>query len=134
MGRHERMNMSLNVRSLALRVLPPESRLGGFTRDAYRLLTGSRPGIESVLEALALTIDGFFFIQVGANDAVRDDPLKGFVTTYGWRGILIEPVPFIFERLKSQYGDSPNLILENIAIAEQDGETDFYYLEETNDP
>jgi len=126
--------MSINVRSLARRVLPPESTVGGLARDVYRLLNGSRPGIEDVLEALALTIDGLVFIQVGSNDAQRDDPLQRFITSHRWRGIMVEPVPYVFERLKRHYGESPNLILENVAIAERDGDTDFYYLEQANDP
>src|SRR5206468_9762170 len=36
---------------------------------------------------------GFTFIQVGAFDGITKDPLRKYIQTCGWRGILIEPQP-----------------------------------------
>lgn len=64
----------------------------------------------------------FFFIQVGANDGVYDDPIVQTVRRYGWRGLLLEPQPSAFRKLAENYADQPQLILENVAIAATDGE------------
>jgi FkbM family methyltransferase len=61
------------------------------------------------------------FVQVGANDGVFVDPLRPYVLSRGWRGILVEPQPDVFERLKANYAQSADkLIFENVAISSQD--------------
>ena len=58
------------------------------------------------------------FVQVGANDGVFGDPLRPYVLTHGWRGLLVEPQIDVFERLQVNYADcSDRLIFENIAIS-----------------
>jgi FkbM family methyltransferase len=68
----------------------------------------------------------FFFVQVGAHDGLHYDPIRPFVTRYHWRGILVEPQPAIFERLVTHYSGEPQLIFENVAISERDGEQTLY--------
>jgi FkbM family methyltransferase len=69
----------------------------------------------------------FWFIQVGACDGVTSDPIHERVRRGGWRGILVEPQPFEFERLKRNYaGQSDRLIFENLAISEQAGSRMLY--------
>src|SRR5262245_37464793 len=41
-----------------------------------------------------------FFLQVGANDGLMDDPIHFLVRKYGWCGVLLEPDPQLFKRLK----------------------------------
>jgi FkbM family methyltransferase len=43
---------------------------------------------------------------------------------------MVEPVPYIFERLRRNYESVPRVILENAAIADHDGEVPFYHLAE----
>ena len=45
----------------------------------------------------------FFFVQIGANDGFKADPIYLYVRKYGWKGILVEPVSYIFEKLKENY-------------------------------
>ena len=59
----------------------------------------------------------FFFVQIGANDGVLDDPLRDLIIEYHLAGLLIEPLPDFFEKLRKNYKDQPQLIFENIAIA-----------------
>jgi FkbM family methyltransferase len=67
------------------------------------------------------------FIQVGANDGVYDDPLRGYVQRFGWRGLLVEPQPDVFARLVENYRDhADHLIFENIAISPVDREVSLY--------
>ena len=73
-----------------------------------------------------------FFLQVGANDGLLDDPIHYFVRSYGWRGILLEPVPGIFKRLKENYRTAKGLTFLNAALSQVDGRAAFYRLEATN--
>lgn len=56
------------------------------------------------------------FIQVGANDGVRFDDLYYSVTSGKWKGLVIEPVPETFERLKINYRGVSGVKPINIAI------------------
>jgi FkbM family methyltransferase len=68
----------------------------------------------------------FYFIQVGANDGLTDDDVRPHVLQHGWRGVLIEPLPEVFERLRWNYRDSEGLFFENSAVTERDGAVMFY--------
>lgn len=41
-----------------------------------------------------------FYIECGANDGVNQSNTWFFEKKLGWRGLLIEPVPFLFDQLK----------------------------------
>jgi len=127
---------SLTPRGITRRLLPPTSRTGGALRDLWRWLTPRRPRskIALVLEGLAFDRDDVRFIQVGSNDANHGDPLRPFVIAHGWRGILIEPVPYVFERLQRNTRGRSNLTLENVAIGAEDGTADFYCVAKTDEP
>ena len=58
-----------------------------------------------------------FFVQVGANDGVRADPIYDLVKKYKWKGMMIEPIKEFFDQLKDNYQNLDNLIFENIAIS-----------------
>jgi len=72
-----------------------------------------------------------FFIQVGAMDGVALDPIHPFVKEFGWRGILIEPVPDLFEKLKANYASCDGLTFINAAIADFDGEIEMTRIDPT---
>jgi FkbM family methyltransferase len=69
-----------------------------------------------------------FFIQIGSNDGDQLDPLKDAISSKNWKGILVEPVPYVFAKLQQRHGGNPRLILENIAISKQAGVMPFYHL------
>jgi FkbM family methyltransferase len=62
------------------------------------------------------------FVQIGANDGVRNDPLRHNVFRYKLRGLLVEPLPDVFERLRANYGGQPGLAFECCAVGESDGD------------
>jgi FkbM family methyltransferase len=101
----------LAFRGLALRQLPrtvidrPESEL--------------KIGFEHVVTHRMAHQSEFFFVQIGAFDGQAGDPIHRFVTTYGWRGILVEPQKRYFSRLIATYGDQPNLVFRNVAVGER---------------
>jgi FkbM family methyltransferase len=82
--------------------------------------------LEFVLAHLLMCKPAPFFVQIGANDGKTHDPLFKFVNEFGWSGILLEPLPEVFERLRANYRDRPNLKLLNAALAEEDGSRVFY--------
>jgi FkbM family methyltransferase len=72
-----------------------------------------------------------FFVQIGSNDGMHDDPLRSLILKHpGWGGILVEPVPYAFERLKKNYAGRPNLHFENVAVSDCAGFMPFYYVSE----
>jgi FkbM family methyltransferase len=74
--------------------------------------------------------DEFYFIQIGANDGVTGDDLRQYIEKYKWHGILVEPVPYVFERLKKNYSGFSNLIFEKSAISSRSGFAKFYSISE----
>lgn len=74
-----------------------------------------------------------FFVQIGAHDGTQLDPLQDEITHRGWRGIMVEPVPYVFARLEARCGGDPRLTLENVAIGAVDGEQEFHHLREAGD-
>jgi FkbM family methyltransferase len=61
------------------------------------------------------------FLQIGAMDGVKHDELYRYVINNNWTGVLVEPLPDMFERLLQSYEDRPGLKFECSAIADEDG-------------
>lgn len=66
------------------------------------------------------------FVQIGSNDGVVHDPIHLVVRTYGWSGLLVEPVPDLFARLVENYEGVEHVSFENAAIGPTDGTTVLY--------
>jgi len=70
------------------------------------------------------------FVKVGANDGITGDPVSDLLLADArWKGLLIEPVPFIFDRLRKNFGEGPRFMLEQIAIGPNSGQAAFYYVD-----
>jgi FkbM family methyltransferase len=52
----------------------------------------------------------------------------------GWSGVLVEPIPYVFEALEKRHGTNARLTLVKAAIAGHDGKAQLYYLEKADDP
>ncbi len=113
-------------------------------RNLYHLLPMSfrlfinpndqRLTIEYTVTKLAKKLkDDFFFIKIGANDGIAEEPLAVYLQKYRWSGILVEPVNEIFEQLQKNYQEYENIICEKAAIADLDGVKDFYCIKDPND-
>ena len=80
---------------------------------------------------IALFADIFpeaFVVQIGANDGRSGDPLLEAFSRTRWSGLLVEPVPHLYERLVARYGDRPGVRLERAAVSTNDGEAPLYRL------
>jgi FkbM family methyltransferase len=70
-----------------------------------------------------------FFVQVGSNDGEQHDPLRATILRSQWRGIMVEPVPYVFDRLRANYGRyADRITLAPVAIGETDGVLPFFHL------
>lgn len=85
--------------------------------------------MERLLHALQRDCPRVFFVQVGACEGAIGDPLGYFMRVGRWRGILVEPVPYLAERIRANCGDLSGVTLEHAAIAPEEGERVFHYLE-----
>jgi FkbM family methyltransferase len=88
--------------------------------------------LERVVFALAQALPDATFVQVGAHDGTQLDPLREAILGSRWRGVMVEPVPYVFDRLALRYGDHPRLSLENVAIADADGTRPFHLLRQAD--
>lgn len=69
------------------------------------------------------------FVQIGSNDGVIHDPLHQVVRACGWSGVLVEPVPAMFERLVANYQGVSGLAFENAAVGTVDGTMTLYSID-----
>ena len=94
-----------------------------------RALAGQR-----LLRAFARAYPKAYFVQIGANDGMQQDPIRFVRERYAWSGLLVEPVPYVFERLKANWERVPGLTLDNVAVADRDGRLPFYHPAKATDP
>jgi FkbM family methyltransferase len=97
-------------------------------RDLLLRRTRRRMAGPKLLRAFADAYPEAFFIEVGANDGEQSDHLRPFILSRAWRGIMIEPLPHVFERLTANYEGLDRVTLENAAIAAADGAMPFYHV------
>src|SRR5262245_48292496 len=57
------------------------------------------------------------FIQIGANDGLRNDPIREFIVRDAWTGVLVEPLPDVFDLLKKNYSGRAAARLEFVNAA-----------------
>lgn len=96
-------------------------------RSGLVVTTTSHPGVpyfdhppvnafHSALLRSFPRLDGLGFIQIGANDGRRADPLAPFIGRYGWHGLLYEPLAANFAALETFHGSNPRLTLRRAAV------------------
>ncbi len=119
---------------------PASERIKGYLRNVplygvgkriYRRFRGSDPTIQQhILKAVGHK-PSVFFVQVGSNDGLQGDPIHDLIVEReNWRGIFIEPIDFLFQRLRKNYGNADRFIFENVAIGTEKGSKKFYYVSE----
>ena len=105
---------------------PYPSTLGWARRIGRVFGLTSRIDIDYIFDLANRRGRDVFFLQVGANDGLMDDPIHFLVRKYGWWGVLLEPDPQLFERLKENYSGVDGPILVNAALSPINGKTTFY--------
>jgi len=73
--------------------------------------------------------DDIAVVVIGANDGPTADPAFPLLQKHpAWHGTFVEPVPYLFGRLKKNYGDSPRYSFVNAAVSRRTGEEKFYFV------
>jgi FkbM family methyltransferase len=109
------------------------SRLANRVRRAKARRLQRRLAGPRLLRAFADCRPDAFFVEIGSNDGDHHDHLRPFILSRAWSGIMVEPVPYVFERLRRNYSSTPRVILENAAVAGRDGDVPFYYLADADE-
>ena len=95
-------------------------------------MTGRKTSTYDLLREFARRTGGVVnFVQIGANDGLRSDPIREFVVRYGWRGVMVEPMPFAFDALRRNYAGYPrlDLVFLNAAVSEVREEKVFWTID-----
>lgn len=81
------------------------------------------PSFDEWVEQLNTKKNGeLYFVEIGAMDGMRHDALyKHIIAHNQWSGLLVEPLPDMFEKLKETYTGRDNLSFEPVAITEASG-------------
>ena len=103
-------------------------------RPAKALYWRLFPTTEMLLDRVLGAPETLSFVQVGSNDAGYGDPLFDRVAAHdGWRGLLVEPVPSVHERLRRRYGELPDAAarfrFEQAAVTTEDGTRTFHHVD-----
>jgi FkbM family methyltransferase len=78
------------------------------------------------LNTLLQKEDKVQIVQIGSNDGVNGDPIYDLLkNNTNWRALFVEPIPYLFERLKKNYGIDDRFTFENVAI--NDGSSQIFY-------
>jgi FkbM family methyltransferase len=112
-------------RVIVLRLLPLGAARSRLTLDLDLLAAGLTAAEHEV-----------GFVQVGAFDGRANDPMHELIHRFGWRGVLVEPQPEVFARLRQTYADVDGLVFLNVAVADRSGEMTFWHIRgsEPDDP
>ena len=89
--------------------------------------------IEHFLAKLLLEKKEFFFVQIGANDGIRADDAYNFITRNKLKGIVVEPLKDMFEKLCKNYVYHPQIIKINKAIHSSAKEIPLYRIKSDAD-
>ena len=72
--------------------------------------------LESFIAKYKKNDDKFFFIQVGANNGIRYDPIYRIVNELSIEGLVIEPIEEYYEELVENYSKNSEVTPVNVAI------------------
>jgi FkbM family methyltransferase len=100
----------------------------------YRFaILGDMDKTHKTIDEFAKNQSDFTFVQIGAYDGITGDPIFDFVKKYHWKGVLVEPQAGAFATLTANYAGQKDIILENAAIAAEDGHAMLYGVRPTSD-
>ncbi len=122
-----------------IRTLIPSSSQRGWVRRIYnRFLHWSvrrrDTRITAILETYAASSTNVSLVQIGSNDGKTNDPFYDSIVAHSWSALLVEPVPFIYERLVENHRGHARVITENVAISDREETRSFHHLRRTDRP
>lgn len=114
----------------ALQTFVPLWRASLLRRRVFEALgsrTYSRPSFGAIVETLRRHVpEPGVFVEAGAVDGYFESNTYELETFHGWRGVLIEPVPGMFQRIKH---NRPHAVAVNCALVADAVATPFVEIE-----
>ena len=83
---------------------------------------------DKALHYLGQNSPSTFVMNLGAMDGEMFDEMIGYTRMYGFKGIYVEPIPYLFEKLKKNIGGDN--LFENSAISDYDGEIEMMTIDQ----
>jgi len=110
----------------------------GLRKCGLTLIKNDHPGVRYVeqLPVSALTyalhrafstFEGIRFLQIGAHDGIRNDPLNPLLRRWNWPGVRVEPHPAYFAALQRQ--TLPGVEVLQAAVTPEDGSFELYFID-----
>lgn len=78
-------------------------------------LAGSAAKLAELIEPCP----GWFFVNIGANDGVSNDPIWPLARRHGWSGLAVEPHPDTFAKLQANYADMAGVTCVQAAVSDR---------------
>jgi FkbM family methyltransferase len=117
------MNLKALVKSIPF--------LGEVLREPYQRYYQWRYDPERLIEQALRGCENVQVVQIGSNDGLSNDPVHSLLLRNpSWQALLVEPVPFLFERLQRNYPGESRFQFVNVAVAESEGTLPFFYIAE----
>jgi len=85
-------------------------------------------GLSYALLRAFTSLDRLRFIQAGANDGSRQDPIAGLIRDFDWSGILVEPREPFIQSLNNRYAKIPRIRPVHAAISTDCSPATLYYI------
>jgi FkbM family methyltransferase len=93
----------------------------------YLTLVSPTP-LDEALFRVFPSLTGLSFVQVGANDGRRLDPVCRHIAACGWRGVFVEPDPDLFSQLRRNYGAQDRFAFLNAAVDVAAGQQTLHFI------
>jgi FkbM family methyltransferase len=118
----------MNIRTLYAKLTKKYPPLFDFSKSLIRRFEKKDPVYE-LLSRYQAKKGRVFFLQIGSNDGISNDPLREFIVKGDrWEGGLVEPLPHVFQQLKNHYRyvRRRSVRFRNAAISDQSGQCELY--------
>jgi len=125
--------MAMTIRDLGLAIARTAPWLDQVGRWVYaRLPESLHDTPTSRLRAHSASALCVTFVQIGAYDGVAGDPIRSLVLEDDrWCGVMVEPQPDVFDRLRRNYlAQASRLQFLNAAISDRSGEKTLFCISE----
>lgn len=99
-------------------------------KKGYWVTFGEPATFTGITSSFSRRTPNFFFIQIGAYDGRKTDPIYELVQRNRWCGILVEPQPEVFETLKQNYAGFAGIAFEQAAIVAEGAALPLYKLKD----
>jgi FkbM family methyltransferase len=105
--------------------------VGNIAQKAYSRVKGTYRKNPSYWLPKILRQKEAIVVQIGSNDGKTGDPLRDLLLRRkNWSALFVEPVPFLFDRLKNNYSGDPRFSFENSVINDGANVTFYWVAEE----